>query len=83
MNFSTSSWNLDVDNVGLWEYLIDPASGADKCHSNQFSGQGRELTDQLINQRLSGGGNATPVFDIDIVGSPRFAVVPVLHYVPG
>ncbi len=82
MNFVTTGWTRSLDNVGLWEYLVDPSVGTDECHSNQFFGKdGRERTDQLIDCLTP--GNATPIFDLDILQSPRFAVVPVLNHNSG
>lgn len=85
MNFVTNNWSFDVDNVGLWEYLIDPASGTDECNSSQFAPlEGRELTNQLLDcLDPPAGSTGTPIFDLDIIESPRFAVVPVLNYAAG
>jgi hypothetical protein len=83
LNLVTNTKTLNVDNTGLWEYLKDDGvSPSNACHSSQFSGkQGRALTDQLL-VCLDRMGSGTPIFDIEIIQSPRFAVVPVLNYLP-
>lgn len=81
MTFATKSGSYTVDNVGLWEYLLDPAGNTGLCDKSTYEGlEGRELTD-----RLTACLNSTPgmIFDDSLLESPRFAIVPRLNYNSG
>ncbi|MEN8040224.1 MAG: pilus assembly protein TadG-related protein [Actinomycetota bacterium] len=85
MDFVTSGWNRSLDNVGLWEYLTNTGTPADICDDTQFDNvgsnarTGRALTTQMIDCLRNGNR----IFGLDILESPRFAVVPVLNYLGG
>lgn len=67
------SGTMALDNVGLWEYLVDPADTGNACHSNQFAGlAGTQLTAQLFVCLNTGDVK----LDDRILASPRFAIVP-------
>jgi hypothetical protein len=81
-----------LDNVGLWEYLVDPGAGSlvpDGCkprhYDPTFGGvEGRKASDDIATclTDTRGGGNH-PEFNADLLSSPRFALVPVLSYSRG
>lgn len=81
----------DVDNVGLWEYLMDiPPNVGELCSPADFVGlTGRDLTlamintDAAVNSCLEMNPPSRQIFDDRILESPRFAVVPVLNYLSG
>lgn len=74
---NTGTWNVEVDNIGLWEYL-DSGANTGECLSTKFNGlEGRELTDQM---HLCLEGANPPTFIPELVDSPRFSLVPVLNY---
>lgn len=78
---------FSVDNLGLWEYLLD-TGGNDACDKSEYresiSGlEGRELTEQLIDCLYTGSGPSGIIFDDSLLESPRFAVVPQLNYNSG
>jgi len=83
--------SYDVDNVGLWEYLIDQSAIAgEECLPSDFTGLvGRELSQQMlnpdvaVNSCLEMNPSSRQIFDARILDSPRFAVVPVLNYTRG
>lgn len=84
--FDTTSWDFTIDNVGLWEFNTSTAGnpGSNPCHTSNFrsSGKvGRELTDQMW--ACMSSNSFSPSFSIDLLESPRFAVVPVLNYNSG
>lgn len=76
MSNASGTFAVEVDNVGLWEYLDSSNTG--ECARNKFTGEGRELTDQM--QLCLSTASDDPIFVDKIVESPRFAVVPVLNY---
>jgi len=64
---------IQLDNVGLWEYLVDPGALGDACSPTQFADKsGTELTAQMIDCLKNG----TVKFTDDLLDSPRFALVP-------
>lgn len=83
--------SYDVDNVGLWEYLIDrPQNVGEFCSPLDFAGLlGRDLTlamlnpDAAVNSCLEMNPSDRQIFDERILESPRFAVVPTLNYLSG
>ncbi|MGI9528828.1 MAG: pilus assembly protein TadG-related protein [Acidimicrobiia bacterium] len=83
--------SYDVDNVGLWEYLIDqsPISGEECLPGNFNNLEGRALTLQMYNPDpaqsscLEMNPPSRQIFDERILESPRFAVVPALNYLSG
>jgi len=83
--------SYDVDNVGLWEYLIDQSPmGSEECLPGNFTGlEGRALTMQMynpdgaVNSCLEMNPPTRQIFDDRILESPRFAVVPALNYLSG
>jgi len=79
LDFVTNAKTFTVDNVGLWEYLLDPSGTGNACDDNRFGGTGRDLTTAL----LLCLANGSPRFSMDLLQSPRFAVVPVLNYLAG
>lgn len=84
LDFDTSSWDFDVDNVGLWEYLEQQANNTDPCDPDQFTPLvGREKTDQMLACLGSDPTMSSASFKEDLIYSPRFAVVPVLNYEDG
>ncbi|HSJ71921.1 MAG TPA: Tad domain-containing protein [Acidimicrobiia bacterium] len=81
LTFATKSKSYTVDNVGLWEYLLDPAGDAGLCDRSTYEGlEGRDLTDRLIDCLDSALGT---IFDDSLLDSPRFAIVPRLNYNSG
>jgi len=82
MGFRTNVANYDVDNVGLWKYLIATDNNGTECDLGSFGGAGRELTDQMFNC-LDQTRTWETMFDSDLLVSPRFALVPVLNYKVG
>ena len=78
LTISDDDETFAVDNVGLWEYLADTASG--ECARSKFNNlEGRELTDQML-LCLTTADHNTVLFSEEIVDSPRFSLVPVLNY---
>lgn len=81
ITFRTTSNNYPVDNVGLWEYLLDDTDN-DACDRSTYSSfTGRELTDRLDTCLTSVASGQ--IFADEILESPRFAVVPRLNYLDG
>lgn len=93
LTIRTTNSSIDVDNVGLWEYLDRDQNPPGDCHWGEFDGKtGRDLTDQMLRCITVGTDPFTgatvnpdpaPKFTDDILGSPRFALVPVLNYARG
>jgi hypothetical protein len=80
----TTSWDFNVDNVGLWEYLTNSGS-KDPCATTNFDGSvvGRDLTNQLLTCLTATPSASTADFNKDLLLSPRFAIVPMLNYTSG
>lgn len=70
---------LQIDNVGLWQYLDGSYNG--ECAFPDASVVGRGRTVQILNCVKPGG--EVPSFGMDLIESPRFAVVPSLSYESG
>jgi Flp pilus assembly protein TadG len=69
----------DLDNVGLWQYLIGTYHGDCDFSDDQIIGRAR--TEQLIDcVTVSGASDEKPGFSEALLESPRYAVVPVLNY---
>ena len=93
LDIRTTKSNIDVDNVGLWEYLDRDQNPQGDCHWSEFDNKtGRDLTDQMLRCITVGTDPFTgatinpdpaPKFTDAILGSPRFALVPVLNYARG
>ncbi len=67
--------SINLDNVGLWEYLVHPANNGDACSAAKFAGKsGTELTIQMTDCLDHG----TVKFGSTLLQSPRFALVPQL-----
>jgi len=79
LDIKTNTQTFDVDNIGLWDYLADGMTGP--CASSQFTGSnvGRIATNNIESCLKIG----SPTFQLDLIDSPRFAVVPVLNYAKG
>lgn len=83
MTFRTNSTVYTVDNVGLWEYLLDPSGNSGACDRSTYASlEGRELTEHLVNDCLANWSSGV-IFDDALLESTRFAVVPRLNYLSG
>ena len=81
LTFATKSKSYTVDNVGLWEYLLDPSGDNGVCDKSTYVDlEGRELTERLIQCLNSASGT---IFHDSVLDSPRFATVPRLNYNSG
>jgi len=64
---------IDLDNTGLWDYLIFDDDPTDECHESNFDDElGTELTINMVNCLDHG----TVRLDNSLLTSPRFALVP-------
>jgi hypothetical protein len=85
------SGDFALDNVGLWEYLVDPVSGnpaPDECKQSHYEPfgavEGREASNDIATCLTKArAGGVHPEFSKDLLASPRFALVPVLSYSRG
>jgi hypothetical protein len=90
--------DFDLDNVGLWEYLIAPTDDGSgpalpaECLSGFYGdgeAVGRDATDGIrtcldeMRKPKYDSSTRWPEFHPDITKSPRFALIPVLAYHSG
>jgi Flp pilus assembly protein TadG len=94
LSFVINGSSYSLDNIGLWEYLIEPntqgnANNANpKCEPTHYGGSGaigRTATEDIVDCLEAGrlAANWNPEFSEDIIYSPRFALVPILSYSSG
>jgi hypothetical protein len=73
LTFATKSKSYTVDNVGLWEYLLDPAGDNGLCDKSTYEGlEGRDLTDRLCSASPAPPGPSSTIRSSTRRGSPSF-----------
>ncbi len=76
-NVPANATNMNLDNVGLWEYLDGSAPGVhcDPGHAD-YAADGPTATDRMRQCLTTLGPFEEGVFTTAILDSPRFAIVP-------